>query len=92
MARSVCRTITRPAVFTEHLSLTAQGHLCYCLKTPYPDGTKDVVLESLDSWICAPAAKRRILLVAGVVAVDVRVQLEVASAARLLYLSQTLKW
>ncbi len=40
----LCRYITRPAVSTERLSLTAQGNVRYRLKTPYRDGTTDVVL------------------------------------------------
>ena len=40
-----CRYITRPAVSTERLSLTAQGNIRYRLKTPYRDGTTDVVFE-----------------------------------------------
>ena len=61
----MCRYITRPAVSTERLSLTAQGNVRYRLvapahpcardihaslhiKTPYRDGTTDVVLEPLD--------------------------------------------
>ena len=44
----LCRTITRPAVSTERLSLTAQGNIRYRLKTPYRDGTTDVVFEPLD--------------------------------------------
>ena len=44
----LCRYITRPAVSTERLSLTAQGNIRYRLKTPYPDGTTDVVFEPLD--------------------------------------------
>ena len=44
----LCRYITRPAVSTERLSLTAQGHIRYRLKTPYRDGTTDVVFEPLD--------------------------------------------
>ena len=61
----LCRTITRPAVSTERLSLTTQGHIRYRLvapahpalatfvhpctaKTPYRDGTTDVVFEPLD--------------------------------------------
>ena len=61
----LCRTITRPAVSTERLSLTAQGNIRYRLvapahpalatfvppctaKTPYGDGTTDVVFEPLD--------------------------------------------
>ena len=35
----LCRTITRPAVSTERVSLTAQGLIHYRLKTPYRDGT-----------------------------------------------------
>ena len=44
----LCRTITRPAVSTERLSLTAQGNIRYRLKTPYRDGTTDVLFEPLD--------------------------------------------
>ena len=44
----LCRYITRPAVSTERLSLTTQGHIRYRLKTPYRDGTTDVVFEPLD--------------------------------------------
>ena len=44
----LCRYITRPAVSTERLSLTTQGNIRYCLKTPYRDGTTDVVFEPLD--------------------------------------------
>ena len=42
----LCRYITRPAVSTERLSLTAQGNIRYRLKTPYRDGTMDVVVRS----------------------------------------------
>ena len=44
----LCRTITRPAVSTERLSLTAQGNVRYRLKTPYRDGTTDGVFQPLD--------------------------------------------
>jgi hypothetical protein len=44
----LCRYISRPAVATERLSLTAQGHIRYALKTPYRDGTTHVVFEPLD--------------------------------------------
>ena len=44
----LCRTITRRAVSTERMSLTAQGNIRYRLKTPYRDGTTDVVFEPLD--------------------------------------------
>ena len=44
----LCRYITRPAVSTERMSLTAQGNIRYRLKTPYRDGTTDVVFEPLD--------------------------------------------
>ena len=40
----LCRYITRPAVSTERLSLTAQGLIHYRLKTPYRDGTTQGVL------------------------------------------------
>jgi hypothetical protein len=44
----LCRYITRPAVAIERLSLTAQGHIRYALKTPYRDGTTHVIFEPLD--------------------------------------------
>jgi hypothetical protein len=44
----LCRYISRPAVSTQRLSLTAKGHIRYALKTPYRDGTTHVVLEPLD--------------------------------------------
>jgi hypothetical protein len=44
----LCRYIARPAVSTERLSLTAQGHIHYRLKTPYRDGTTHVIFEPLD--------------------------------------------
>jgi hypothetical protein len=44
----LCRYITRPAVSTERLSLTAQGNVRYRLKTPYRDGTTEVVFAPLD--------------------------------------------
>lgn len=42
-----CRYITHPAVSPERLSLTPQKNIRYRLKTPYRDGTTDVVFESL---------------------------------------------
>jgi hypothetical protein len=44
----LCRYIARPAVAIERLSLTAQGHIHYALKTPYRDGTTHVIFEPLD--------------------------------------------
>jgi len=44
----LCRTIARPAVSTERLSLATQGLIHYRLKTPYRDGTTHVVFEPLD--------------------------------------------
>jgi hypothetical protein len=38
----LCRYISRPAVATERLSLSAQGHIRYALKSPYRDGTTHV--------------------------------------------------
>ena len=49
----LCRYITRPAVSTQRLSLTNQGTLRYALKTPYRDGTTQVLFEPLD--FAAPA-------------------------------------
>ena len=44
----LCRTITRPAVSSERLSLTPQGLIHSRLKAPYRDGTTHVVFEPLD--------------------------------------------
>jgi len=44
----LARYVSRPPVSMERLSLTAQGHVRYRLKTPYRDGTTDIVLEPLD--------------------------------------------
>jgi hypothetical protein len=44
----LCRYISRPAVSENRLSLTANGHVRYQLKTPYRDGTTHVIFEPLD--------------------------------------------
>ena len=50
----LCRYITRPAVSSERLSLTAQGNIRYRLKTPYRDDTTDVVFEPHARFYRAP--------------------------------------
>ncbi len=42
------RYTARPAVSEKRLPLTAQGKVCYELKTPYRDGTIHVIFEPLD--------------------------------------------
>jgi hypothetical protein len=44
----LCRYISRPPVAVKRLSLSRQGKVVYTLKTPYRDGTTQVVLEPLD--------------------------------------------
>jgi len=44
----LCRYISRPAVSSERLTLTASGKVRYALKTPYRDGTTHVLFEPLD--------------------------------------------
>ena len=44
----LCRYIARPPVAERRLSLTTQGKVRYCLKTPYRDGTTHVIFEPLD--------------------------------------------
>ena len=46
-----CRYNARPAVRTGRLSLTAQGHIYYRLKTPDRDGTARVVFEPVDKIV-----------------------------------------
>ena len=44
----LCRYISRPALSEKRLSLTADGRVRYRFKTPWRDGTTDVVLDPLD--------------------------------------------
>src|SRR5690606_8702294 len=44
----LCRYVSRPAIAAERLTLTPQGDVRFCLKTPYRDGTTHIVLEPLD--------------------------------------------
>jgi len=44
----LCRYIARPAVSNQRLSLTRNGQIRYQLKTPYSDGTTQVIFEPLD--------------------------------------------
>ena len=41
----LCRTITRPAIAEQRLSLASNGNVIVGLKTPYDDGTSHVVLS-----------------------------------------------
>lgn len=44
----LCRYVSRPALATERLALTAGGRVRYTLKSPYRDGTTHVLFEPLD--------------------------------------------
>ncbi len=44
----MCRYTVRPDVANERLSLTGRGNIRYRLKTPYRDGTTQVIFEALD--------------------------------------------
>ena len=44
----LCRYITRPAVSEKRLSITPGGNIRYQLKTPYRNGTTQVIFEPLD--------------------------------------------
>jgi len=44
----LCRYISRPALSARRLSLTADGRVRYRFKTPWRNGTTDVVLDPLD--------------------------------------------
>lgn len=44
----LCRYVSRPPVASERLALTPSGQVRYTLKTPYRDGTTQIVLEPLD--------------------------------------------
>ena len=51
----LCRYISRPPLAVKRLSLSRQGKVVYTLKTPYRDGTTQVVFELVD-FIARPAA------------------------------------
>jgi hypothetical protein len=62
----LCRYISRPAVAEKRLSLTANGQVRYQLKTPYRDGTTDVIFNRgghppNSAWrtVVAPAGRGR---------------------------------
>ena len=44
----LCRYVSRSAVAIERLSRSADGRIRYALKTPYRDGTPQVIFEPLD--------------------------------------------
>jgi hypothetical protein len=44
----LARYVSRPPVSVERLTLTAQSQVRYGLKTPYRDGTTEIVLEPVD--------------------------------------------
>ena len=44
----LCRYIARPALSVQRLSLRAHGKGVYTLKTPYRDGTTQIVFEPID--------------------------------------------
>jgi len=44
----LCRYISRPAVSTKRIDMTAEGKVRYELKTPYRNGTTHVIFEPLD--------------------------------------------
>ena len=75
-----------PAVSTERLSLTTQGNIRYRLKTPYRDGTTDVVFEPLDfiARLAALVPTRRVNLTRyhGVFAPNHRLREQVTPARR----------
>ena len=44
----LCRYMARPAVSIHRLSLTADGHIRYELKTPYRNGTTHFIFQPMD--------------------------------------------
>jgi len=44
----LCRYITRPAIANERLSVNETGQIVLRLKTPYRDGTTQIVMEALE--------------------------------------------
>jgi hypothetical protein len=82
----LCRYIARPAVAIERLSLTAQGHTRYALKTPYRDGTTHVIFEPLDflARLAAPVPSPGVNLTRyhGVFAPNHRLRAQIVPAQR----------
>jgi len=60
----LCRYITRPAVSTKRLSMTRNGRVRYELKTPWRNGSTQVIFEPLDfiSRLVALVPKPRVNL------------------------------
>lgn len=44
----ICRYIARPAISEERLSVNARGQVIYKLKTPYDNGTTQIVFEPME--------------------------------------------
>jgi hypothetical protein len=65
-ARTQCVSCYRGAAPSERLSLTAQGHTRYALKTPYRDGTTHVIFEPLDFLARLAAWAQRLKRVFGI--------------------------
>ena len=82
----LCRYISRPALSEKRLSLTADGQVRYRFKTPWRDGTTELVLEPLDflARLAALVPRPRINLTRfhGVFAPNSRLRVRVTPARR----------
>jgi hypothetical protein len=85
-ARTQCVSCYRGAAPSERLSLTAQGHTRYALKTPYRDGTTHVIFEPLDflARLAAPVPSPGVNLTRyhGVFAPNHRLRAQIVPAQR----------
>ena len=82
----LCRYITRPAVATRRLSMTRNGRVRYELKTPWRNGTTQVIFEPLDfiSRLVSLVPKPRVNLIRfhGVFAPNSKYRAKVTPAGR----------
>lgn len=82
----LCRYIARPAVSVQRLSLSSHGKVVYTLKTPYRDGTTQIVFEPIDfvARLAALVPRPRVNLVRyhGVLAPNHHWRAEITPAGR----------
>lgn len=82
----LCRYIARPPVSVQRLSVSSHGKVVYTLKTPYRDGTTQIVFEPIDfvARLAALVPRPRVNLTRyhGVLAANHHWRAEITSAGR----------
>ncbi|MGH8610193.1 MAG: transposase [Gammaproteobacteria bacterium] len=82
----LCRTITRPAIANERLTLNRAGQVVLTLKTPYRDGTTHIVMSPLEFMqrlaALVPRPRLHLIRFHGVLAPNARLRAEITRARR----------